>query len=130
MWGAGALAPASAARAGADPAARAAVPAAGSRGTATGVPGLAALNKGTGGGNAAYLSVSCAPAGPAPLAGPTRRFRSQSGIRHPGRIAPPDPREYSEEYTFSGQSAVLTFRHRLLHSMTSAFITLRLAHLF
>lgn len=31
------------------------------------------------------------------------------------------PREYSEEYTFSGQSTVLTFWHRPLHAMTAAF---------
>lgn len=30
-------------------------------------------------------------------------------------------REYSEEYTFSGQSAVLTYWHRPLHAMTAAF---------
>ncbi len=29
--------------------------------------------------------------------------------------------EYSEEYTFSGESAVLTYWHRPLHAMTSAF---------
>jgi SAM-dependent methyltransferase len=32
------------------------------------------------------------------------------------------PREYSEEYTFSGQNAQLTYWHRPLHAMTSAFI--------
>ena len=31
------------------------------------------------------------------------------------------PREYSEEYTFSGQNAVLTYWHRPLHAMTAAF---------
>ena len=31
------------------------------------------------------------------------------------------PREYSEEYTFSGQNAELTYWHRPLHAMTSAF---------
>lgn len=31
------------------------------------------------------------------------------------------PREYSEEYTFSGQNAVLTYWHRPLHAMTVAF---------
>jgi len=31
------------------------------------------------------------------------------------------PREYSEEYTFSGQTAELTYWHRPLHAMTSAF---------
>lgn len=30
-------------------------------------------------------------------------------------------REYSEEYTFNGQSAVLTYWHRPLHAMTAAF---------
>ncbi|MBB3725594.1 ubiquinone/menaquinone biosynthesis C-methylase UbiE [Nonomuraea dietziae] len=30
-------------------------------------------------------------------------------------------REYSEDYTFSGQSAVLTYWHRPLHAMTDAF---------
>lgn len=30
-------------------------------------------------------------------------------------------REYSEEYTFNGQSAVLTYWHRPLHAMTEAF---------
>jgi hypothetical protein len=30
-------------------------------------------------------------------------------------------REYSEEYTFSGQNAVLTYWHRPLHAMTAAF---------
>ena len=30
-------------------------------------------------------------------------------------------REYSEEYTFSGQNAVLTYRHRSLTAMTAAF---------
>ena len=30
-------------------------------------------------------------------------------------------REYSEEYTFNGQSAVLTYWHRPLHAMTDAF---------
>jgi hypothetical protein len=38
-------------------------------GTAIPVPGLAALNKGTGGGQAAYLSISCAPAGPCAAGG-------------------------------------------------------------
>ncbi|MBO0785947.1 MAG: class I SAM-dependent methyltransferase [Actinobacteria bacterium] len=32
-----------------------------------------------------------------------------------------EPREYSEEYTFSGRSAVLTYWHRPLHAMTAAF---------
>ena len=31
-------------------------------------------------------------------------------------------REYSEEYTFNGQKASLTFWHRPLHAMTAAFI--------
>ncbi len=31
------------------------------------------------------------------------------------------PREYSEEYTFSGQNAVLTYWHRPLHAITDAF---------
>jgi SAM-dependent methyltransferase len=31
-------------------------------------------------------------------------------------------REYSEDYTFSGQSAVLTYWHRPLHAITAAFI--------
>jgi ubiquinone/menaquinone biosynthesis C-methylase UbiE len=31
------------------------------------------------------------------------------------------PREYSEEYTFSGQKAALTYWHRPLHAMTTAF---------
>ncbi|GAA3069355.1 class I SAM-dependent methyltransferase [Streptosporangium carneum] len=31
------------------------------------------------------------------------------------------PREHSEEYTFSGQNAVLTYWHRPLHAMTDAF---------
>ena len=43
----------------------------GAWGPAIPVPGLAALNKGTGDRYPAYLSVSCAPAGPAPPAGPT-----------------------------------------------------------
>jgi len=32
------------------------------------------------------------------------------------------PREYSEEYTFNGQKASLTYWHRPLHAMASAFI--------
>ena len=32
-----------------------------------------------------------------------------------------ESREYSEEYTFSGQNAVLTYWHRPLHAMTAAF---------
>jgi ubiquinone/menaquinone biosynthesis C-methylase UbiE len=35
------------------------------------------------------------------------------------------PREYSEEYTFSGRSAVLTYWHRPLHAMTAAFTAAR-----
>ena len=31
------------------------------------------------------------------------------------------PREYSEEYTLSGQSVTLTYWHRPLHAMTDAF---------
>lgn len=31
------------------------------------------------------------------------------------------PREYSEEYTFDGQSATLTYWHRPLHAMAAAF---------
>jgi ubiquinone/menaquinone biosynthesis C-methylase UbiE len=49
-------------------------------------------------------------------------------VNHPfvHRLLYPDagyfaPREYSEDYTFSGQSAVLTYWHRPLHAMTDAF---------
>ncbi|WP_431046922.1 class I SAM-dependent methyltransferase [Streptomyces sp. P1-3] len=49
-------------------------------------------------------------------------------VNHPftRRLASPDadyfaPHMWSEEYTFSGQNAVLTYWHRPLHSMTGAF---------
>jgi len=50
-------------------------------------------------------------------------------VNHPFvyKLAHPDgdyfaTREFSEDYTFSGQSAVLTYWHRPLHAVTGAFI--------
>jgi hypothetical protein len=49
-------------------------------------------------------------------------------VNHPTifKLAHPDAdyfavTEWSDEYTFSGQQAVLTYWHRPLHAMTSAF---------
>jgi ubiquinone/menaquinone biosynthesis C-methylase UbiE len=49
-------------------------------------------------------------------------------VNHPGAYAIVYPKadyfavtKYSEEYTFDGESAVLTFWHRPLHAMTDAF---------
>jgi hypothetical protein len=75
-----------AASGGAVPAASAAVPAAGSWGTAIEVPGLAALNKGQRG---AVSSVSCAPPGNCVAGGDYRRLRHPwvAWVRDPGRRA-------------------------------------------
>ena len=50
-------------------------------------------------------------------------------VNHPwvNKAAYPDAdyfatREYSEDYTFGGQAAVLTYWHRPLHAVTGAFI--------
>jgi hypothetical protein len=77
VWGAAALAAAGAADAGAVPAARAAVPAAGSWGKAIAVPGLRALNKR---GAAEVVSVSCASAGNCAAGGHYRDRHGQQGF--------------------------------------------------
>jgi ubiquinone/menaquinone biosynthesis C-methylase UbiE len=54
--------------------------------------------------------------------------RHQLSVNHPRILESSDPEadyfsvtEYSEEYTFDGQSAVLTYWHRPLHAMSDAF---------
>ena len=81
----------------------------------------------------ACLVLHCLEDWTAPLA-ELRRVLTPGGrliaaVNHPFtyKLAHPDgdyfaTHEFSEEYTFSGQSAVLTYWHRPLHAITGAFI--------